>query len=243
MKSYVFLLIFMIFFFAYGKTFDLVTLDYPPYEYQQGNEVKGIAVEIVREVFKRMGHNVKITVLPWKRSLDMVKKGNAAAIFTAYKTAEREKFLDYSKEVLMPQRTALFVRKDSNITFDGDLGKLKNETIGTVIGVSYGEKFDRAVKSKKIKPESVRVGELNLKKLINKRVNIAPSNEYGAFYILKKLNALNKVKMLSPVLQNVPSYIAFSKKRNLTIIRDQFDKTIKKMKDDGTFDNILKKYK
>jgi len=243
MKLYVFLFICVISFFAGAETFQLVTLEYPPYEYTEDGKVKGIAVEVVKEAFKRMGHDVKITVLPWKRALMNVQEGSSDAIFTAYKTEEREKFLDYSKEVLMPQRTAFFVLADSGITFDGDLGKLKGKKIGTVIGVSYGEKFDTAIKSGQISTDSVKVGELNIKKLLAKRVQLIVSNEYGALFILSKLKAKKKVKMLQPVLQDIPSYIGFSKKRKLSKLRDLFDTTLQKMKADGSYDAILKKYK
>ena len=47
---------------ASAATYRFVTLEYPPYEYTEGGQVKGIAVEIIRETFKQMGHEVKIEV-------------------------------------------------------------------------------------------------------------------------------------------------------------------------------------
>ena len=219
---------------------DVVTLQYPPYEYLENGEVKGIVVEIVKEVFKKMESPINITLYPWDRSLDMVNKGETDAIFTIFKNPQRDTFLDYSHEVLITQTVSLFVAKDSAIVFDGDLSTLCNCTFGIVRKVSYGSIFDGAVKNGVIRNiETSETGEENMKKLLHGRCDILVSNRYGALDIVKGMNKRNHVRELIPVLQSVPSYIAFSKKRRLTSLRDEFDSILRNMKDDGTYDRIL----
>jgi polar amino acid transport system substrate-binding protein len=231
--------------FGYSNTIalELVTLQYPPYEFLEEGEVKGVAVEIVKEVFKRMQRPINITMYPWDRSLDMIKKGEADAIFTIFKTPERELFADYSHEVLMPQIISLFVRHDSNIVFDGDLSKLSMYTFGVVRRVSYGSIFDEAVKNGVIRNiEISETGEENMNKLLQGRCDILLSNRYGALDIVKSMQKMDQVKELTPALQSVPSYIAFSKKRPLASLRDECDIIVRKMKDDGTYDRIIRAY-
>ncbi len=108
------------------RIIELVTLQYPPYEYEEDGEVKGIAVDIITEGFTRLGYEVDITLYPWTRALNMVKNGDADGIFTAYKTEERLTFADYSNEILIQQSVSLFVTKGSNIQFDGDLNNVKD---------------------------------------------------------------------------------------------------------------------
>jgi len=222
---------------------ELVTLQYPPYEFLEDGEVKGVAVEIVQEVFKRMSMPINIALYSWDRSLDMIKKGAADAIFTIFKNPERETFLDYSHEVLIPQVVSLFVTKDSNIVFDGDLNKLSMYTFGVVHKVSYGSIFDDAVKNGVIQSiETSETGEENMKKLLQGRCDILVSNRYGALDIVKRMNNMDQVKELTPAIQSVPSYIAFSKKRCLTSLRDEYDIILKNMKDDGTYNKIITTY-
>ena len=137
------LLLFVIFFlisgYCFAKTLELVTLQYPPYVFEHNGEIKGIALEIVEEAFRRMQQPVNVKLLPWARALKYIKRGKADAIFTAFKNPERETFMVYSKEVLINQTISLFVRKDSNIIFDGDLKKLSNYRFGVVRKVSYGK--------------------------------------------------------------------------------------------------------
>ncbi|MCP4132733.1 MAG: transporter substrate-binding domain-containing protein [bacterium] len=227
-----------------NKTLILLTLQYPPYEYKtEDGNIEGIAVSIIREAFSRMKQPIQIKLYPWPRAIKMIETGKADAIFTAYKNPERETFADYSKEVLMPQIVSLFVAKNSTITYTGDLKKLKAYRFGVVRKVSYGKVFDELVKNKTLPNiDTVKMGEQNMNKLVNGRFDILVSNKYGALDILKKMDKPDAVKELSPPLQSVPSYLAFSKKRNRGDIRDRFDIILKKMKQDGTYDKIKKNY-
>ena len=226
-----------------SQPLQLVTLQYPPYEYQENGEIKGVVIDLVTEIFNRMNKPIEISVLPWARALDYIEKGSADAIFTAYKTPERETFADYSTEVLMPQVVSLFTNKDANISFDGHLKQLKDVNFGVVNKVSYGKKVDLAIQRKVLsKVQKANSGELNMKKLLAGRIDVLVSNKYGAWDILKKLNKQELVTELSPEVQNVPSYMAFSKKRNLTHIRDKFDFILKEMKLDGSYNKIIKAY-
>lgn len=229
---------------SFSKTLELVTLQYPPYEYQENGKNKGIVVEIINEVFKRMDQPINITLYPWARALNMVKTGKADAIFTAFKNNEREVFADYSKEVLMPQTISLFSLKNKNIMFNGNLESIKDLSIGVVHKVSYGKLFDEARKSKIIsRPVTSYTGEKNLKRLLNNDLDLLISNTYGGVDILCKLGKLDEVNILTPPIESIPSYIAFSKLKKLTDIRDKFDIILAKMKKDGSYDKILKTYK
>ena len=219
---------------------NIVTLQYPPYAYKENGQVKGIAVEIVTEAFKRLNLPITITVLPWARALHQIKNGDADAIFTLFKKPEREVFADYSNEVLVPQIVSLYVNKHSTIKFTGDLKQLKPYSFGLVRKVSYGQIFDRALKEN-ILTNVVRSNDAqqSFKMLFSNRIDIVAINKYGALDILQHSNKLNDIKKLKPDLQNIPSYIAFSKKRNLSTIRDKFDDTLRQMKIDGSYDLLL----
>jgi polar amino acid transport system substrate-binding protein len=221
----------------------LVTLEYPPYQYMENGKVTGIVVDIVNEAFSRIGMTTDISSNAWPRSLSMVKEGNADAIFTAYKNDERVMFLDYSTTVLMPQEVVLFVHPDSAIQFSGDLSQIKNERIGIVRGISYGSVFDQAIKDgvfSKIE-ESTNIDQ-NAKKFANGRFDIFISNKYSALALFKQLGMLDKIKMLAVPVQTVPSYIAFSKARGLSDLRDKFDTVLSQMIADGSYDKIVSQY-
>lgn len=242
MKRYILLLIFFTYHLnIFSRTLDIVTLEYPPYIYQDNNSVDGLSVEIIKEVFHRLDIPITITIVPWVRALNQIKTGESDAIFTIYKTKERLDYIDFSKEVIIYQIVSLFTNYDSNIEYNGILEDIKNLNIGIVRGVSYGNIFDEAVKSNKLKNLYVaNNGSRNFEMLLNNRVDIVVSNKYGAYHIIgeKKL----EVKELFPEIERIPSYIGFSKVRGLLHVRDDFDKVLIEVKQDGTYNSIIKKY-
>ncbi|MBN1969821.1 MAG: transporter substrate-binding domain-containing protein [Candidatus Delongbacteria bacterium] len=246
-NSFLINLLLMLFFcFCYSREaveLNLVTLQYPPYQFEEDGVVKGVVIDLLKETFKRMDQPYKITVLPWARAIKYIEYGEVDGIFTIYKTREREAFADYSTEVLMPQVISLFVRSDSNIEFYGDLSKLSRYKIGVVRSVSYGIYFDKAIKDGTFRSiKEVAVGEENFKGLDTGLIDIVVSNKFGGVDIINELKLNNNIKMLSFDLDSVSSYIAFSKEKNLTKTRDKFDLVLKKMKADGSYSRIIENY-
>ena len=217
----------------------LVTLDYPPYEYVEQGEVKGLAVNVVRELFRRLDEEIEIQSLPWARSLKMVELGNADAIFTAYRTPEREAYLNYTDEVLMPQEVSLFVLKSSSLKKYENLAALTDYQFAARFGVSYGAAFDQAVTDGVIgNIHRVSDGDTVIRLLLNERADIVIFNRLGGYYRFRNLGVANQVRELEPPLQSVPSYIAFSKKRRLAGLRDRVDAMLKVMKQDGSYQTL-----
>lgn len=221
----------------------LVTFEYPPYEYLDGAEADGLVVRIVREVLRRLDRPATIQVLPWKRALHLVRIGEADAIFTAFKTDEREQFLDYSNMVLMPQTLSVWVRKESEIGFDGTMASLAKTDIGLVEGISYGPIVDEAVKAGQLLSlDYVPESSNNISQLLGKRIDAVIMNKYGAMHHLKLFNALEEVEELQPAISSVPSFIAFSKKSDLAELRDAFDGVLEEMITSGEYQAIIDAY-
>ncbi len=229
---------------ASAEEFSILTFEYAPYSYTAGNgEVKGSAVDVVREAFRRTGHTARIKVVPFARALVMLKDGLADGFFTAYKNPEREVYADFSREVVMPQVQVLFVNSKSTIEFDGDLAKLGAYRFGAVTDMSYGSVFDAAVNNKAIsKIERVTTQAANFRKLAVNRVDVVPCNRDIGLYEISELKLQGKIKYLTPSVQSIPSYIAYSKLRNLGDLRDKLDEALRDMKSDGTHQRIVEQY-
>ena len=199
-------------------------------------------MDLVRQAFGRMGEPVTIQVLPWPRILRMVQDGEADGFFTSYRLPERERWADFCREELAPQETALFALKAAGIAFHGDLAGLSGFTLGVVSQVSYGARFDRAVRDGLLPhlAESVD-GETNFRQLLAGRVDLVASNRLGARNILARLGPAAEVVELSPPLERLPSYLAFSKRKHLGALRDRFDRALRGMKADGTWARTLRR--
>ncbi|WP_046003353.1 substrate-binding periplasmic protein [Pseudoalteromonas rubra] len=221
----------------------LVTLEYPPYEFQGKNGPSGIAVELVREVFRRMEQPYSIDILPWGRAIREVETGRYDGIFTIYKTPQRLAFLDYSDEMLIEQSIALFTLRKNNIHFDGRLNSLAPYRVGVMHKVSYGKEIDMALKRGVFENVvTTDTGRRSFELLLADRVEVVVINRLGALEIIKQLGIEDLVAEVPSYRYEIPSYIAFSKVRALDKTRLEVEQALREIKKDGTYDKILQEY-
>lgn len=226
---------------ASAASYFFVTFHYPPLAYEDGHGVaRGASVRIVSRIMGRLGHECRIQVLPWTRALDMVRKGAADAIFTAYKNRERERFLLYSGEVLFPQAVYFYRKKGTDIRFDGDLEALIGLRIGVLSTISYGDRFDRF--KHRLRLDKANKLAHNFEKLDLGRVDLVPSHIIVGDRVLEKMGLDRAIERMPVQLASVPSYIAFSRKKaHGDLIRD-FDRELIRLKHQGAYADILKEF-
>lgn len=238
-----FLGIFILIGIGQSETLQVATLNYPPYQYKEDGEIKGLAATIVQEIFRRMDQPIEITFYPFPRALRNIEEGRSDVIFTFYHKEEREAFADYSQEALVEQTISLFVPQDSPVTFDGDLSKLNAYSFG-LVQFSYGDVLDAALRDQLItNVDYVPEMEQNMLKFFYHRFDILPSDRWVAYYYYSKLASQNATKLqlkeLSPPVDTFSAYIGFTKAKDLDAIREQVDATLREMKEDGSYQRIL----
>ncbi|KZN34338.1 hypothetical protein N480_22300 [Pseudoalteromonas luteoviolacea S2607] len=226
---------------VHAKTLRIVTLEYPPYQYLEGNMPKGIGVEIVTEVFKRLKQPINIEFLPWGRAIRELQSGQADGIFTIYFSEKRQQTMLYSEQVLIMQSVSIFTRKDSGIRLAGNIRELSELRVGLVRNVSYGTEIDTAIKSGVIDQiVETNSGTQSFKLLLADRVDVVISNKLGGMDIVRRLGIQNSVSPTPLYELPIPSYFAFSKNTQGKNLKAQFDKVLQAMKADGTYDAIIK---
>ena len=221
----------------------LAAADSRPTGFLVDGKPTGILVDLVTEAYRRAGQPVEIKLMPWARCLGEARTGEVDGVFSSFKLPEREQFLAFSNEPLTTQVIAFFARRDSPQSFDGDLGKLREVRIGVIKGTSYGQKFDAAVADGALQNvEQSNSAESNLKKLAFGRVDLIPSYRNVVLDTARQVDLLSQIKEVSPPLEAVPTYLAFTKVRDLSRQSDSFDAALTSMKQDGTYDRIIEQY-
>ncbi|WP_199243889.1 substrate-binding periplasmic protein [Bacterioplanes sanyensis] len=227
-----------------AEPLQLVTLQYPPYIYAQNGQPQGVAVDLVEQAFADLGVAIEIRILPWARAISLIEHGQSDAIFTAFKTPERERFADYSREVLFTQSISLVQRAGPPIDWRQ---QGKTLSVCRVNDVSYGATMDQLMQQQHFaQVYSSNSAYQCMQMLRSARVDLWVNNEYGARVLLQhgKLQhgkLQQRLHIQQPAVQSTPSYIAFSKKRQLTDIRDRFDQALAAMKRDGRYQSLVDK--
>ena len=204
-------------------------------------EIYGLGADIAEEIGNTLGHTVIIQLYPWKRAQHMVETGKADVLIAPYKTPERELFMDFTANHFYTDTMVFYVKSDSDITWNGNFSSVSSRRIGVVLGWSYGDDFGSARANLKI--DTAPNISMNFKKLLAGRVDILAVNIRNAMPAIAELGYEGSVKYILPPIKRTNCYYGFSKQRELTQFRTEFDQMLKKMDDSGRIDIIRKKYK
>ncbi|MET0268152.1 MAG: transporter substrate-binding domain-containing protein [Duganella sp.] len=222
----------------------LVSFDYPPYmEVHPGQPPGGMMVELVNTIFARMGRPVDLQFYPLARSLSLIDTPLADGFFTIKKTEEREQKYHFPREPLLTQDFVIFVRANSRLDFRGDVSELADTTLGVVNKVSYGAIFDAAANRGVFnRLEVAQTYEANFRKLLAGRMDALVSSRIMGVAVLKRLQALDKVKVVGPPIETTQSYLVFNRSTVAPELVGEFDQTLSIMRKDGSLKKIRDKY-
>ena len=200
-------------------------------------------VDLVIEAYRRAGHSVEVKLMPWARCLREAETGEVDGVFSSFKLPERERFLAFSKEPLTNRSSCFSRGRNRPRALTVTSPRVRDVKIGVITGTSYGEKFDAAVRDGVLRNvEQTNSIESNLKKLVFGRVDLIPSYRYVALDTARRLQLLAQIREMSPPLDSVPTYLAFTKVRDLSKRSEDFDAAMASMKQDGTYDRIIGRY-
>jgi len=75
---------------ALAASLRVVTEDYPPYSYLEGDRVSGYSTAVVRAVLAEAGLEADIQLMPWARAYDLALHGDQVLIYSIARTPARE---------------------------------------------------------------------------------------------------------------------------------------------------------
>lgn len=219
------------------KSITLATMNFEPL-YGESLPEGGVFTALTREAFRRVGYRIDVQFMPWKRAIETTKRGDYDGVMGAVLNSERAPFF-VATEAIVPYETVLFSRSEEIITYT-DLSELQSYKIGTVRGISA----ENILKAANLTFESVGEYEQNLKKLMAKRIDLIAGNNFVIPDLLKKYPEFEgKVRAVSPPLQTRPLRIIVPKKNSHhTAIIADFNRGLREIITDGTFNAIVKKY-
>ena len=128
-----------------GKLIMATNAEFPPYEYHEGNEIKGIDVEICRSVAEKLGLELQIEDVAFDAIIPEVASGKAdlaAAGMTV--TEDRKQNMDFS-DTYATSIQLILVQENSSIAGKEDLtGKKIGVQLGTTAISSAPRTSERA---------------------------------------------------------------------------------------------------
>jgi len=237
----VFLTIILIFSLHAKDTIQPLTETWMPYQMETKKGLEGISVDLVKEIQKRIGNEQKIKVYPWSRGYNLTLKKPGFALFLTTRSKEREALFKWVGPI-SSMKLIFFKnanRKDLDIRSFEDAKKVKS--IAVVIDtIEYQKLKELGFKNLEVN----KLANYSLKKILENKTDLYPTEYYSFLYLLKKRNLQNRlvpVKMQEPITES-QLYIAFNKETSRSIIQKWQD-ALDGIKKDGTYEKILDKYR
>ena len=224
---------------AYCQEVTIVTEDFPPYNYQENNIIKGLSSNVVLAVLKEINVKAEINFYPWVRAYLYATTQKNHLIYSIARVPEREHLFHWVGTIA-PYKTSLYklkTRKDIQI---GSLEEAKTYTIGCslndVITIYLQKKGFTLLKQ-------VPRDTQNLHKLLLGRVDLIAYDEASFVYKIQQegldISKYERIYRLEELSDNL--YMAFSKSSDTALVR-KFQDGLRAIKKKGVFDKIQKKF-
>ncbi len=213
--------------------------EFPPYKMENSDSgLSGFDVEFLRQSFKRVGVDLKIQYMPWKRALEEARQGRVNGVCSCSQTKERTEFL-YFSDPLGKASSGVFSLTKNNFPKLKTVDEIGTRPVGVVRGYNIIENLKEANVPNIIELSDEQQG---LKVLLNGRIDFYYTYEAPTRYYLGQQNKSKEVVYHELSFTNY--YSCFSKSANgsKTLLK-QFNAGLAEIKKDGTYDKILAKYR
>lgn len=250
-KLYLFGLYFCLLVFSLSaKNLVIVSSQHAPYQYLENGKVVGINMDIMAEALKRLDSTFTFEFKPWQSSLFMTKYGYVDAIINTSYKEERTRYLYYPDEPVFNQSWYAFILRSSDIVLNKDFSNANQYTLGIMQNFTYGGVIQKALDKKMFK-KIIYFQEHKdmIKALYSHKIDMYIDNKGTVALYYKRKHLENKTKVLDITKTNKEfllsfgkTYLAFTKKHLDMDFINRLSAVLKDMREDGTIEQIAKKY-
>jgi polar amino acid transport system substrate-binding protein len=246
LSSFIFCVTVSLQFASAQQTLNFVTLDnFAPFTWQEKNQAKGIDVDVLKELCKRINVKFTIAFMPWKRVMHYTKIGKKDGGFAAFKTSEREQFGHYLDLPFHYSQYNIFVQKAHVFPYNKTLD-LYGKRLGKNRGFNLGGELDKAANEGKIIFDEAGDAKANIAKLMKGRIDGYVGNYHEILLEIKNQGVSDKIVPLpKPIRKPRGAFLIISKAAKIegkTKLLQQMNLTLKTMHEDGSIEKISSKY-
>lgn len=224
-----------------GTDLVLLTENFPPYNmakngknFAQEDNINGIAVDIVREMFKRAEITYSLTLrFPWERIYKLALEKPGYGVFVMARLPDREKLFKWVGPI-GPDDWIMLAKADSKITLES-LAQARKYKIGAYKGDAIAETLAK----QGLKPIVVLRDQDNAKKLVNGQIDLWATGDPAGRYLARQ----DGVTGLKTVLRfnSAQLYLALNKDVSDEIVA-KLQAALDQLRKEGVVDDIMARY-
>ncbi len=222
----------------------LAVIEWPPYEYKDGDEWVGTDVDVVKRVFSKLGYDVKLVSYPLIRAFRFLAGGLVDGAFSIEKTPDREEILSYVDTPLSSGHDVFFINKKlaSDLFSYPEVDGFDPDALGKRI-CGYVKGYANKDMLKKYCSEIIPVQNdmIGILLVLRNRIDMFMTNFLVGRYFSKVLKASDEI-VASKAVRGYYSYLALSKKSPHIPLLPFLEREIENFKKSANYTEILKKY-
>lgn len=165
----------------------IVTSEYPPFEYSEDVRVVGTDTDLIRQVVEAMGYEPRIELLPWIRAEAKARRGDATLIYSLTYSDARATFYHFTDPINQVQ-DVFFAHRDSAIDWQ-TLNDLDDLRVGISASYSYAPEFMAWIERHPASATRVSHEQpelTSLKMLVHRRIDLFICEQSVCEYLLEK---------------------------------------------------------
>lgn len=218
---------------ARGEPLHLLTESYPPYNYEEGGVLKGIAVDLLKAVMADAGIPYVMKIQPWARAYGLALNMPGHCVFSTVHTPERDPLFEWVEPLFITE--AYLVRKTGSDVRPTNLEAAKSYLVGTQLG-DYTEGLLKQSGFQRVDLTSEI--DLSVKKLMAGRIDLMPM----AASMLSGLQKQGLPVEAALLLNTSLDALACNRKTDPAVLA-RIRASLKKLIADGTRAGIFQRYK
>jgi PAS domain S-box-containing protein len=206
----------------------------PPMVYMDKGKAKGIVVDIVDALEKKIGQPIEIKLMNWSEAQKIVEAGGADALIQINENEERKAIFDFSETLIDSKFSIFTLRGGRKISGTEDLE-------GMCVGVE-GKGFPRFILENYPSVQLSYIPSVfeGFQMLREGKLDAVVVDEWVGTYILAN-NKIDNIYIVGEPIAQLQSAIAV--KKGNTELLDLINKSLRDMKEDGTYQDIMNKWK
>jgi len=163
----------------------VVTEDWPPFSYLDENgQVNGLTTELVKQLLADQGIHYELELLPWNRAYQKAKNESNVAIYSIYRTKERESHFYWYCPLMDPVPVYVYSKSTRQGINVNTLNDLRHYTLGVTRDSFASKELLKNPIYEQLHINSGSDDAVNVKTLLNGRVDLILDTEEALKYRL-----------------------------------------------------------
>jgi len=230
---------------------------FPPFEFEEDGEVKGIDVDVFGLAMQRLGISYEIQLLPWTRALKLVETGKADVLLTAAYNEKRGEFAYFTPNQIKFLETnelpKAYISKADRVFFMRNLHRssLKFESLEQIredkyrVGLNANYVYGPKILGAGWNITTYQSTEESFTALSKGEIDMYLADDIVGLWVLGKLGLQDQIGYIKNPVITLVYNSPFSKNSdypNLKKIWEQTNQELEKIHESGEYDEIYDSY-